>query len=179
MTHFMKEYFNSFDDIQFFHTFLSISRDMKIVTLNEIHRYVQNFMLYKMIYFSSHKFAFSNLRFSPFYGLVGREKMSKILEIFWKNFFEIWENFFEDCCTTVYKAGFSKVGHLNNVVTKIITKYPVLTPFKILKIIIKNISIFLKKLEMFFFIILRILKVVRTGYFVIIFLPDCSNVQLC
>ena len=63
----MKEYFNSFDDIQFFHTFSSISRDMKIVTLNEIHRYIQNFMLYKMIYFSSHKFAFSNLRFSPFY----------------------------------------------------------------------------------------------------------------
>ena len=26
LTHFMKEYFNSFDDIQFFHTFLSISR---------------------------------------------------------------------------------------------------------------------------------------------------------
>ena len=66
LTHFMKEYFNSFDDIQFFHTFLSISRDMKIVTLNEIHRYIRNFMLYKMIYFSSHKFAFSNLRFSPF-----------------------------------------------------------------------------------------------------------------
>ena len=65
--HFMKEYFNSFDDIQFFHTFSSISRDMKIVTLNEIHRYIQNFMLYKMIYFSSHKFAFSNLCFSPFY----------------------------------------------------------------------------------------------------------------
>ena len=65
--HFMKEYFNSFDDIQFFHTFSSISRDMKIVTLNEIHCYIQNFMLYKMIYFSSHKFAFSNLRFSPFY----------------------------------------------------------------------------------------------------------------
>ena len=40
--HFMKEYFNSFDDIQFFHTFSSISRDMKIVTLNEIHRYIQN-----------------------------------------------------------------------------------------------------------------------------------------
>ena len=36
LTHFMKEYFNSFDDIQFFHTFSSISRDMKIVTLNEI-----------------------------------------------------------------------------------------------------------------------------------------------
>ena len=27
LTHFMKEYFNSFDDIQFFHTFSSISRD--------------------------------------------------------------------------------------------------------------------------------------------------------
>ena len=65
--HFIKEYFNSFDDIQFFHTFSSISRDMKIVTLNEIHHYIQNFMLYKMIYFSSHKFAFLNLRFSPFY----------------------------------------------------------------------------------------------------------------
>ena len=67
LTYFMKEYFNSFDDIQFFHTFSSISRDMKIVTLNEIHRYIQNFMLYKMIYFSSHKFAFLNLRFLPFY----------------------------------------------------------------------------------------------------------------
>ena len=66
LTHFIKEYFNSFDDIQFFHTFSSISRDMKIVTLKEIHRYIQNFMLYKMIYFSSHKFAFLNLRFSPF-----------------------------------------------------------------------------------------------------------------
>ena len=63
----MKEYFNSFDDIQFFHTFSSISRDISIVTLNEILRYIHNFMLYKMIYFSSHKFAFSNLRFSPFY----------------------------------------------------------------------------------------------------------------
>ena len=67
LTHFMKEYFNSFDDIQFFHTFSSISWDMKMVTLNEIHRYIKNFMLYKMIYFSSHKFAFSNLRFPPFY----------------------------------------------------------------------------------------------------------------
>ena len=58
LTHFMKEYSNSFDDIQFFHTFSSISRDMKIVTQNKIHRYIQNFILYKMIYFSSHKFAF-------------------------------------------------------------------------------------------------------------------------
>ena len=65
--YFIKECFNSFDDIQFFHTFSSISRDMKIVTLNEIHRYIQNFMLYKMIYFSSHKFALLNLRFSSFY----------------------------------------------------------------------------------------------------------------
>ena len=28
LTHFMKEYFSSFDDIQFFHTFLSVSRDI-------------------------------------------------------------------------------------------------------------------------------------------------------
>ena len=67
LTHFMKEYFNSFDHIQFLHTFSSISRDMLIVTLSEIHRYMQIFMLYKMIYFSSHKSAFSNLRFSSFY----------------------------------------------------------------------------------------------------------------
>ena len=58
--------------------------------------------------------------------------MGKILEIFWKNFFEICENFFE-ICTTVYKAGLSKVGHLNNLVTKIITKYPVLKTYKIPK----------------------------------------------
>ena len=38
-----------------------------MVTLNEIHGCIRNFMLYKMMYFSSHKFAFSNLRFSPFY----------------------------------------------------------------------------------------------------------------
>ena len=63
----MKEYFNSFDDIQFFHTFSSISRDMYIVALSEIHRYIQNFMLYKIIYFSSHKFAFLIFRFSPLY----------------------------------------------------------------------------------------------------------------
>ena len=28
LTHFMKEYFNSFDNIQFFHTLSSISRDI-------------------------------------------------------------------------------------------------------------------------------------------------------
>ena len=67
LIYFMKKYFNSFDDIQFFHTFSSISRDMQIVTISEIHHYIQNLMLYKMIYFSSHKFAFSNLRFSLFY----------------------------------------------------------------------------------------------------------------
>ena len=66
LTNFMKEYFNSFDDIQFFHTFSSISQDMHIVMLSKIYRYIQNFMLYKMIYFLSHKFAFSNLRFSTF-----------------------------------------------------------------------------------------------------------------
>ena len=70
MTYFIKECFNSFDDIQFFHTFSSISQDMEIVTLNEMHRYIQNFMLYKMIYFLSHEFAFLNLRFSPFYDII-------------------------------------------------------------------------------------------------------------
>ena len=35
--------------------------------------------------------------------------------------------------TTVYKAGLSTVGHLNNLVTKIITKYSVLTTYKIPK----------------------------------------------
>ena len=35
--------------------------------------------------------------------------------------------------TTICKAGFSTVGHLNNLVTKIITKYPVLTTYKIPK----------------------------------------------
>ena len=34
---------------------------------NEMHRYILNFMPYKMIYFLSHKFAFSNLRFLRFY----------------------------------------------------------------------------------------------------------------
>ena len=79
----MKEYFNSFDDIQFVHTFSSISQDILIVTLNEIHRYIQNFMLYKMMYFSSHKFPFSNLRFSPYYEHFRqlREKYAFKLEI--------------------------------------------------------------------------------------------------
>ena len=49
-----------------------------------------------------------------------------------KNFFEIWENFFE-ICTTVYKAGLSKVGDLNNLVTKTVIEYPVLTIAKISK----------------------------------------------
>ena len=34
---------------------------------------------------------------------------------------------------TVYKAGLSTVGHLNNLVTKNITKYPVLATYKISK----------------------------------------------
>ena len=49
--------------------------------------------------------------------------------------------------TTVYKAGFSTVEHLNNLVTKIITKYPVLATFKILKNSKKNISNFLSLCE--------------------------------
>ena len=49
----------------------------------------------------------------------------EISEIFGKNVFEICENFFK-ICTTVYEAGFSKVGDLNNLVTKNSTKYPVL-----------------------------------------------------
>ena len=58
--------------------------------------------------------------------------MGKIFEIFWKNFFEFYENFFENC-TKVYKAGFSKVGHLKNLVTKTVIEYPVLTIVKISK----------------------------------------------
>ena len=73
----------------------------------------------------------------------------------------ITEQTFLAYLTTVYKAGFSTVGHLNNLVTKIITKYPVLATFKILKNSKKTSPIFL--------LFLRILKVARTGYFVIIF----------
>ena len=61
-----------------------------------------------------------------------------------KIFFEICENFFE-IYTTVYKAGLSKVGHLYNLVTKDVTKYPVLTTYKIFKNIKKTSTIFLKK----------------------------------
>ena len=50
--------------------------------------------------------------------------MGKILQIFWNKFFEICENFLENC-TAVYKAGFSKVGHLYNLITKDVTKYTV------------------------------------------------------
>ena len=74
--------------------------------------------------------------------------MGKILEIFWKNFFEICEIFFENR-TTVYKADFSKLDDLYNLVTKIITKYPVLTTYKIPKnenFIFPNF--FSKKMEM-------------------------------
>ena len=66
--------------------------------------------------------------------------MGKILGIFWKNFFEIRENFFE-IFTTVYKAGLSTVRDLYNLVTKNATKYPVLATLKILKIT-KKISNF-------------------------------------
>ena len=62
---------------------------------------------------------------------------------FLKNFFEICENLLKNQ-TTIYNAGFSKVGHLNNLVTKIITKYPVFTTYKIPK----KKFYFSKKLEM-------------------------------
>ena len=37
-----------------------------VVTLNEIHRYIYNFMPYKMIYFLSHKLVFANLFYEHF-----------------------------------------------------------------------------------------------------------------
>ena len=36
MTYFMKEHFNSFDDINFFHTFSKISQYLRIITLSKI-----------------------------------------------------------------------------------------------------------------------------------------------
>ena len=48
--------------------------------------------------------------------------------------------------TTVYKAGLSTVEHLYNLVTKIITKYSVLTTYKIFKNSKKTSPIFLKKI---------------------------------
>ena len=69
--------------------------------------------------------------------------MGKILEIFRKKFFEIWENFFE-ICTTGIEAGLSKVGDLYNLVTKNVTKYPVLATFKIHKITKKIGDVFFR-----------------------------------
>ena len=80
--------------------------------------------------------------------------------------------------TTVYKAALSTVKDLYNLVT--VTKYAVLTTLKILKITKKTSPIFLKNffvtsfLKIFskigdFFVILRIFKVVRTAYFVTVF----------
>ena len=51
--------------------------------------------------------------------------------------------------TTVYKAGFSTVGDLYNLITKIITKYPVLATYKILKITKKTSPIFFCNFENF------------------------------
>ena len=48
--------------------------------------------------------------------------------------------------TTVYKAGLSTVRDLYNLVTKNITKYPVLVTFKILQNCKKNISNFFEKI---------------------------------
>ena len=63
--------------------------------------------------------------------------MASHLDNFWENF----GNFFKNC-TTVYKAGLSKVRHLYNLVTKNVTKYAVLTTYKILKITKKTSPIF-------------------------------------
>ena len=65
----------------------------------------------------------------------------KVFEIFGKNFFEI--------CTTVYKAGFSKLDDLYNLVSKYITKYPVLTTYKIFKNIKKIGDVFFYIFENF------------------------------
>ena len=85
---------------------------------------------------------------------VGDVTSRKIWVKFWKNFFEIF--------TTVYKVGLSKVGDLYNLVTKNVTKYPVLATLKILQNYEKKSPIFekilrnevtknfSKKLEMFF-----------------------------
>ena len=54
-----------------------------------------------------------------------------------------YENKMAVYLTTVYKEGLSTVGHLYNLLTKNVTKYPVLTTYKIPK----N----KKKLEMFFY----------------------------
>ena len=62
----MKEHFNSFDDINFFHTFSKISQYLRIITLNKIQRFIQNFMPYKMIYRMTRKFVFLNFHFSRF-----------------------------------------------------------------------------------------------------------------
>ena len=70
--------------------------------------------------------------------------------------------------TTVYKASLSTLEDWKNLVTKIITKYPVVATFKILKIMKKNISNFFEKNCRFFYNFEN-LKVATTGYFVIIF----------
>ena len=62
----MKEHFNSFDDINFFHTFSKISQYLRIITLSKIQRFIQNFMPYKMIYRLTRKFVFLNFHFLRF-----------------------------------------------------------------------------------------------------------------
>ena len=52
--------------------------------------------------------------------------------------------------TTVYKAGLSTLNDLYNLVTKNVTKYPVLATLKILKITKKNISNFFKNWSFFY-----------------------------
>ena len=63
----MKEHFNSFDDIKFFHTFSYISQHVRTITLNKIQRFIQNFMPYRMIYRLPCKFVSLNFHFSRLY----------------------------------------------------------------------------------------------------------------
>ena len=66
--------------------------------------------------------------------------LRRTIGLFWPLKCDIYGRVLSRPCsmTTVYKAGFSTPDDLYNLVTKIITKYPVLTTFKILKIIKKK-----------------------------------------
>ena len=75
----MKEHFNSFDDINFFHTFSKISQYLRIITLSKIQRFIQNFMPYKMIYRLTRKFVFLNFHFSRFVNIFAQCTIFNVL----------------------------------------------------------------------------------------------------
>ena len=64
----------------------------------------------------------------------------------WVKFWKFFGKIFFEKNTTVYKAAYSKLDDLYNLVTKYVTKYAVLTTSKILKITKKS-PIFEKKFE--------------------------------